>query len=304
MKDEKGVTANNITLSGVLSACASLGALDTGTSVHSYASERGLQHDIYVATALIDMYAKCGNVNRASEVFENAHSKNGPMWNAMISALAFNGRSKEAIRLFHRMSENDSVRPDDVTFVSVLSACVHGGMVEEGRRLFHLMNSAFGLVPKIEHYTCMVDLLSRAGLVHEAWDFIEKMPEKPDEIALGALLGACQKGGNVDVSEKAMRVLMEIEPRNSGNYIISSQIYASSKRWDECAKMRLLMRQKGVVKVPGSSWIEIDGGVYEFHVGELLDREEIHRLLEVLYDDMKPVLKGNDKKIFDDLEVY
>ncbi|KAJ0535786.1 putative tetratricopeptide-like helical domain superfamily [Helianthus annuus] len=281
MKDE-GVNANNITLSGVLSACASIGALDVGRSVDAYASERGLQHDIYVGSALIDMYAKCGTVDDAYKVFENMPFKNEVTWNAMISALAFNGRPREAISLFNRMSgENNAITPDDVTFVGVLAACVHGGMVNEGRKFFDLMTSSFSLVPKIEHYSCMVDLLSRAGLVYEAWDYIQQMPEKPDEIALGALLGACQKARNIDVSERVMKLLLEIEPRNSGNYIISSHIYANSKRWDDCAKMRLLMRQKGVTKVPGSSWIEIDAQVHEFHVGDSLhiNSQDVYKLL-------------------------
>ncbi|XP_076949596.1 pentatricopeptide repeat-containing protein At2g34400-like [Bidens hawaiensis] len=286
MKDE-GVSANNITLSGVLSACALVGALDIGRSVDAYASERGLQQDVYVGSALIDMYAKCGTVDHAYKVFESMPFKNVVTWNAMISALAFNGQPREAISLFNRMSEeNDDITPDEVTFVGVLAACVHGGMVDQGRRFFDLMKSSFSLVPKIEHYSCMVDLLSRAGLVYEAWDFIKKLPEKPDEIALGALLGACQKAGNLDVSEQVMKLLLEIEPRNSGNYIISSHIYASSKMWDDCAKMRLLMRQNGVTKVPGSSWIEIDAMVHEFHVGDSLhiNSEDIYKLL---LDEMK-----------------
>ncbi|KAI3726008.1 hypothetical protein L1987_65805 [Smallanthus sonchifolius] len=281
MKDE-GVNADKITLSGVLSACASIGALDVGRSVDAYASERGLQQDIYVGSALIDMYAKCGTVDHAYKVFENMPFKNKVTWNTMISALAFNGRPREAISLFNRMSEeNDAITPDDITFVGVLSACVHGGMVNEGHKFFDLMSSSFALVPKIEHYSCMVDLLSRAGLVYEAWDFIQKMPEKPDEIALGALLGACQKARNLDVSERVMNLLFEIEPMNSGNYIISSHIYANSKRWDDCAKMRRLMRQNGVTKVPGSSWIEIDSRVHEFHVGDSLhiNSEDIYKLL-------------------------
>ncbi|KAL8217832.1 hypothetical protein R6Q57_021205, partial [Mikania cordata] len=267
MKDE-GVNANNITLSGVLSACASVGALDVGRSIDAYASEKGLQQDIYVGSALINMYAKCGTVDHAYKVFDHMPLKNKVTWNAMISALAFNGRPNEALSLFYQMSEQekDAVIPDDVTFVGVLSACVHGGMVDEGRKLFDSMSSYFSLVPKIEHYSCMVDLLSRAGLVYEAWDFIQKMPEKPDEIALGALLGACHKTRNLDVCERVMTLLLEIEPRNSGNYIISSQIYANSNKWDDCAKIRSLMRQNGVTKVPGFSWIEIDARLHEFHV--------------------------------------
>nr|XP_043618384.1 pentatricopeptide repeat-containing protein At2g34400 isoform X2 [Erigeron canadensis] len=307
MKD-KGVNADKITLSGVLSACAAVGALDIGKSVDAYASEKGLQQDIYVATALIDMYAKCGSVDHASKVFENMSFKNVVTWNAMISALAFNGRAHEAISLFNRMSEeNNGITPDDVTFVGVLSACVHGGMVNEGRRFFDLMSSSFSLVPKIEHYSCIVDLLSRAGLVYDAWDFIKKMPEKPDEIVLGALLGACQKAGNLDISEQVMQLLLEIEPMNSGNYVISSHIYASSKKWNDSAKMRSLMRQNGVTKVPGFSWIEIDGQVHEFHVGDALhmDSDDIYRLLGFIYDEMisegyvvnNNFVKGNHKKL-------
>ncbi|PWA94534.1 pentatricopeptide repeat (PPR-like) superfamily protein [Artemisia annua] len=314
MKAE-GVKADKITLSGVLSACASIGALDVGKSVESYASERGLQKDIYVATALIDMYAKCGTVDHALQVFENMPFKNVVTWNTMISAFAFNGRAREAISLFNRMSEeNGVITPDDVTFVGVLSACVHGGMVNEGRRFFDIMSSSFKLVPKIEHYSCMVDLLSRAGLVHEAWDFIQKMPEKPDEIALGALLGACQKARNVDVSEKVIKLLIEIEPKNSGNYIISSHIYANSKRWDDSAKMRILMKQNGVTKIPGSSWIEIDAQLHEFHVGDNshINIVDIYWLLDCLYDEMKPEdyavykngVKGNYKKLLLTHEAY
>ncbi|CAL5382612.1 unnamed protein product [Camellia sinensis] len=276
----KGVNPDKITLIGVLSACASIGALDFGKSVDAYALERGLQHDIYVATALIDMYAKCGSMENALRVFERMPMKNEVSWNATISALAFNGRAQEALLLFKSMSEEgEAARPNDITFVAVLSACVHAGLVDEGQRLFNLMSSSFGLVPKIEHYSCMVDLLARAGQLYKAWDFIEKMPENPDEVMLGALLGACQKLRNFDVSEKVMKLLLEMEPSNSGNYVISSQIYADLKRWDDSARMRVMMRQKGVTKTPGCSWIEMDAQVHEFHAGDSvhLYSEEIYK---------------------------
>lgn len=287
---EAGVNPDKITLIGVLSACSSIGALDLGKWVDAYASQRGLQHDIYIATALIDMYAKCGSVDHALSVFEKMPHKNEVSWNAMISALAFHGQAHEALSLFDRMSkEGRSVCPNEITFVGVLSACVHVGLVDEGRRLFDAMISSFGLVPKIEHYTCMVDLLARAGLVYEAWDFIERMPEKPDEIALGALLGACHKLRNADISERVMKLLLEMEPSNSGNYIISSKIYANLKRWDDSARMRLLMRQKGVTKIPGFSWIEMNGHIHEFHAGDSLhlSSQEIYELLDDLFEEMK-----------------
>ncbi|KAK9269427.1 hypothetical protein L1049_001200 [Liquidambar formosana] len=285
-----GVIPDKITLIGVLSACASIGALDFGKWVDAYASQRGLQCDIYVATALIDMYAKCGTLDHALQVFNEMPQKNEVSWNAMISALAFHGRAGEALSLFKCMlKEGETVRPNDVTFVGVLSACVHVGLVDEGRRLFDSMSSFFGLVPKIEHYSCMVDLLARAGHVYEAWNFIEKMPEKPDEVVLGALLGACQKLRNVDVSERVMQLLLEMEPSNSGNYIISSKIYANMNRWDDSARMRVLMRQRGVPKTPGCSWIEIGSQLHEFHAGDglHLNLGEIYQVIELLNEEMK-----------------
>ncbi|PRQ37219.1 putative tetratricopeptide-like helical domain-containing protein [Rosa chinensis] len=283
---EAGVIPDKITLVGMLSACAAIGALDLGRWIDKYASERDFQHDIYVATALVDMYAKCGSLANALRVFEDMPQKNEVSWNAMISALAFHGRAHEAISLFERMTEEvGAAQPNDITFVAVLSACVHVGLVDEGRRLFDLMSSSFGLVPKVEHYSCMVDLLSRAGCVHEAWDFIKKMPEKPDEVTLGALLGACRKCGNVDITEQVVQLLLELEPSNSGNYVISSKIYAGLKMWDDSARMRVLMRQRGVSKTPGCSWIETENQLHEFHAGDNL--EEISQVLKVLYEDLK-----------------
>ncbi|XVF30973.1 hypothetical protein REPUB_Repub16aG0105400 [Reevesia pubescens] len=154
--------------------------------------------------------------------------------------------------------------PNDVTFAGVLSACVHAGLVDEGWRYFDLMNSSYGLTPKIEHYSCMVDLLARASQLYEAWDFIEKMPEKPYEIVLRALLGACQKYKNVD-------------------------IFANTRRWDDSAKMRVLMRQRGVNKTLGCSWIEIEAQLHEFLVGYDFQYHsiEIHQVFELLNVEMK-----------------
>lgn len=287
---EAGVNPDKITLIGVLSSCASIGSLDVGKWIEAYASERGLQHDIYVATALVDMYAKCGSLDNARRVFEGMPQKNEVSWNAMISALAFHGRAQEALSLFECMSKEGGVaHPNDITFVGVLSACVHAGLVDEGHRLFNMMGSSYGLVPKVEHYSCMVDLLARAGQLYEAWDFIEKMPEKPDEVVLGALLGACQKRRNIDVSERVMQLLLELEPSNSGNYIISSKILANLKRWDDSARMRMLMRQRGISKTPGCSWIEIETQLHEFHAADSLhlDSTEVYEVLDLLYEELQ-----------------
>ncbi|KDP46635.1 hypothetical protein JCGZ_04569 [Jatropha curcas] len=283
---ESGVDPDNVTMVVVLSACALIGALDMGKWVETYALQRGSQHDVYVASALVDMYAKCGNLDNALRVFESMPHKNEVSWNAMISALAFHGRAQETLSLFRRMLNDGSVEPNGITFVGVLSACVHAGLVDEGHQLFDSMNTSFGLVPTIEHYSCMVDLLARAGHLYEAWDFIERMPGKPDAIVLGALLGACQKLENVDVGERVSKMLLEMEPSNSGNYIISSQIYANFRRWDDSAKMRVLMRRHGVTKIPGCSWVEIGSQFHEFHAGDTLHHHSIE-IYDLLNEEMK-----------------
>ncbi|CAG7907852.1 unnamed protein product [Brassica rapa] len=281
------VSPDAVTFSTVLSACGSVGALELGKRIETYALETGLQHNIYVATGLVDMYGKCGSIEEALRVFEAMPVKNEATWNAMISAYAHHGQAQGALSLFDRMS----VPPSDVTFVGVLCACVHAGLVDQGRRYFHEMSSTFGLVPKIEHYTNVIDLLSRAGMLEEAWELMEKFPGKPDEIMLGAILGACQKRRDVVVGGKAMGMLMEMEEaKNAGNYVISSKVYAEMKMWDECAKTRALMRERGVVKTPGCSWIEMDGELMEFNAGsDCLEcgKEDSGSLYGLLVEEMK-----------------
>jgi pentatricopeptide repeat protein len=188
------------------------GALDLGKWVDTHASERGLQHDVYVASELIDMYAKCGSLDDALRVFESMPHKNEVSWNALISALAFHGQALEALSLFRRMSkDNGTVQPNDTNFIGVLSACVYAGLVDEGRQLFESMKLSFGLVPIVEHYSCMVDLCARAGLRNEAWELIKKMPRKPNEIVLGSLLGACQRRRNADVGERVIQLFPEMQ---------------------------------------------------------------------------------------------
>ncbi|RZC53528.1 hypothetical protein C5167_012387 [Papaver somniferum] len=279
---------NKITLSAVLSACASVGAIDLGKWVEEYSSKKGYLHDVYIATALVDMYAKCGSINQAHQIFDNMPSKNVVSWNAMISALAVHGRAQDAIALFKSMLKDGTVCPDDITFVGVLSACVHVGLVEEGCQWFDLMGPTFGLIPKVEHYSCMVDLLARSGNLEEAWNFIEKMPEKPDAVMLGALLGACKTRGNVEIGERVVSLLIDLEPANSGNYIISAKMYANSKKWDDSARMRGLMREKGVSKTPGVSWIDIESQLHEFHAGEIcLESNGIYQVFNLLNEEMK-----------------
>lgn len=287
---ESTTEPDKYTVAAVLSACASVGALKLGSWVDGFASRKGLiNRNVYISTALVDMYAKCGNLDRAIKIFQSMPHKNVVSWNAMISAMASHGHGQEAIELFHCMLDEKEVTPNDITFVGLLSACVHTGLVNEGRQWFNLMETKFGIVPRIEHYSCMVDLLARAGKVEEAWEFIENMPEEPDAVLLGALLNACRNSKNVEIGEKVMGKILELEPLNSGNYVISSKIYVNSNRLEDAARMRGLMKERGVSKTPGCSWIEIDGQAYDFYAGDRLHPEtlDLNWVIDLMLEEMK-----------------
>ncbi|KAK3128228.1 hypothetical protein QOZ80_6BG0458670 [Eleusine coracana subsp. coracana] len=266
MWERAGIQPNGLTVSSVLPACAAVGAMELGRKVEEYARVNGLLKNVYVANALVEMYAKCGNIRQAWEVFQGiGQQRDLCSWNSMIMAFAVHGLWREALALFHKL-RMAGVKLDGITFVGVILACTHGGLVNEGKLLFNSMLVDFGLRPRIEHYGCMVDLLGRAGLLKEADTLIASMPVQPDAVIWGALLGACSFHGNVELAEIAVDNLMRLEPQNTANLVILSNIYASCGKWDGVARVWKLLKEKEHKKSAGYSFIELDGRMHKFLV--------------------------------------
>lgn len=285
-----GLEHNKFTISSVLSACAGLAALIEGNQVHSVLIKTGFGSNIFVASSLIDVYAKCGSIKDAYIVFASVEMKNIVLWNAMISGFSKHACSLEVMILFEKLQQM-GMCPNELTYISVLSVCSHMGLVKEGRRYFDRMIKEHNMAPNVFHYSCMVDILSRAGLVFEAMDIIQHMPFVATASMWGSLLSSCRIHGNLELAEIAAKNLFEIEPDNAGNHVLLSNIYAANKRWDEVAKSRKLLKDSEAKKERGKSWIEIKDKVHTFMVGERNHPRiaEIYSKLEDLVEEMKRV---------------
>ncbi|XP_057958576.1 pentatricopeptide repeat-containing protein At4g21065-like [Malania oleifera] len=262
-----GVRPDEITMVSVVSACTDLGALELGKWVESYIDREKVQRTVELCNALIDMFAKCGDVDKALKLFRNMSERTIVSWTSVIAGLAMNGRGLEAVSLFEEMKEAGMV-PDDVVFIGLLSACSHSGLVEEGKQYFGLMKFGYAIVPKMEHYGCMVDLLCRAGLVKEALEFVQGMPIEPNPIIWRMLITACRAVGEFRLGESITKQLIENEPMHESNYVLLSNIYAKMFHWENKIKVREVMGKKGMRKIPGSSMIELDNKIYEFVSGD------------------------------------
>ncbi|KAG7023204.1 Pentatricopeptide repeat-containing protein, chloroplastic/mitochondrial, partial [Cucurbita argyrosperma subsp. argyrosperma] len=256
---QSGVEPDEATLVVTVSACSALGALDFGRWVHSHVKDNDRGKTIAVFNSLIDMYAKCGAVEDAREMFNATSGKNIVTWNTMIMGLATHGDVEDALTLFSNMLAEKIVTPDGVTFLGVLCACNHGGKVEEGRRYFDLMTKHCNIQPTVKHYGSMVDILGRAGFVEEAYQLIRSMPMECNAVIWRTLLAACRMHGNVKLGERVRSHVLEIEPDHSSDYVLLANIYASSGQWNEMMKVRKSMQRKGVQKPePGNSFLEIN----------------------------------------------
>ncbi|CAJ1960457.1 unnamed protein product [Sphenostylis stenocarpa] len=280
---EKRVRPNEAILVTLLSVSAQLGLLCYGRFIHSTVEAMRFPITVHIGTALVDMYAKCGCIEKARILFDGMVKKDEWTWNVMICGLASHDCAKEALALFHRFID-EGFRPVNVTFVGVLNACSRSGLVGEGKQYFKLMVDGYGIQPDMEHYGCMVDLLAHAGLVDEAVELIEEMAIAPDPVMWATLLDACRLHGFVEMGEKIGNKLIELDPTHDGHYVQLAGIYAKVRKWEDVVRIRELMSERIAGKVAGWSLIEVQGKLHRFIAG---DREhecssDIYKMLEKL----------------------
>ncbi|KAL5558785.1 hypothetical protein UlMin_034996 [Ulmus minor] len=262
-----GVEPDEICIISALPACAHLGALEVGKWIHIYSDRNGLFRSIGICNALIEMYAKCGCIDSARQLFDAMSKRDVISWSTMIGALANHGKAEEAIVLFQDM-QGAEVEPNGITLLGLLSACAHAGFWDEGLKYFDSMRRDYHLEPEIEHYGCLVDLLGRSGRLDQALEMIKKMPMKPDSKIWGSLLSSCRTHCNLEIALIAMEHLLELEPDDTGNYVLLSNIYADIGKWEVVSKIRKLVRIKSMKKTPGCSSIEVNNRVEEFVAGD------------------------------------
>lgn len=285
-----GLCPDPVTLVGVLSSCAHLGVRSDGSEVHKRIESSGFGSNPFLKNALINMYSRCGNLVKASEIFDDMREKSIVSWTAIIGGYGMHGQGEVAVQLFDKMIKN-GIQPDGAAFVSILSACSHTGLTDKGLEYFAIMDRKYGLQPGREHYTCMVDLLGRAGRLKEAQELIKSMPVKPDGAIWGALLGACKIHRNVELAEMAFERVIEFEPTNIGYYVLLSNIYSEANNLEGVLRVRVMMRERHLKKEPGCSYVECKGKTHLFLAGDRRhpQAEDIYKMLTKLEDLLKEV---------------
>ncbi|KAF9608195.1 hypothetical protein IFM89_007817 [Coptis chinensis] len=288
-----GPKPNNYTLAAMLSVSSSLASIDHGKQIHGVAIRSGEESSVSVGNSLVTMYAKGGSIQNSRRVFDHVSwNKDTVSWTSMIISLAQHGLGEEAIELFEKML-SIGIKPDHITYVGVISACTHAGFVEQGQNYFSLMQNVHKIKPTHSHYSCMIDLFGRAGLLQQAHNFIEKMPVEPDVIAWGSLLSSCKVHKNVELAKIAAERLLLIDPENSGAYSALANAYSACGKWDDAARIRRLMKDRGVKKDQGSSWIQIKNKVHVFSA-----EDGSHPQKDVIYITMAKLWKEIKKRGF------
>ncbi|KAF8408156.1 hypothetical protein HHK36_007298 [Tetracentron sinense] len=285
-----GLKPDDGTMISILAACAESGLLGLGKRIHVSIERNRFRCSTQVCNALVDMYAKCGSLDKALSVFDGMIKRDVVSWNAMLQGLSMHGRGERALELFSRM-KREGVSPDRVTFIGVLCACTHVGLIDEGHQYFSTMERDYGVVPQVEHYGCMIDLLGRGGHLKEAFGLAKSMPVEPNAIIWGTLLGACRMHNDVGLAEEVVDHLVKLEPSDAGNFAMLSNIYAAAGNWDDVAKVRSQMKSTGVQKTSGASSIEVDDEVHEFTVDcrSHPQSERIYKMINRLGQHLKQV---------------
>uniref|UniRef100_A0A7N1A1M4 DYW domain-containing protein n=1 Tax=Kalanchoe fedtschenkoi TaxID=63787 RepID=A0A7N1A1M4_KALFE len=278
-----GVDPDEYTLGSVISSCGNLASLEEGTQFHCQALVSGLISFITVSNALVTLYGKCGNIEESDKLFSEMDVKDAVTWTALVSGYAQFGKADETINLFENMLSH-GMKPDGVTFVGLLSACSRAGLIEKGQGYFKSMLEEHGIKPTPDHHTCMIDLLSRAGRLEQAKDFINQMPYSPDAIGWATLLSSCRFYKNIEIGQWAADHLSELEPNNPASYVLLTSLYAAQGKWDHVAQLRRGMRDMGVKKEPGFSWIKYKGKVHIFSADDMSNpfSDQIYAELETL----------------------
>ncbi|CAN6168633.1 unnamed protein product [Urochloa humidicola] len=286
------------TYAGAIAACGELGALKHGKQLHGHLVQLGFEGSNSAGNALITMYAKCGAVKEAHHVFLVMPNVDSVSWNAMISALGQHGHGREALELFDQMVA-EGIYPDRISFLTVLTACNHAGLVDEGFHYFESMKRDFGIIPGEDHYARLIDLLGRAGRIGEARYLIKTIPFEPTPSIWEAILSGCRTNGDMELGAYAADQLFKMTPEHDGTYILLSNTYSAAGRWVDAARVRKLMRDRGVKKEPGCSWIEVGNKVHVFLVGDTKHPEahEVYHFLEMVGAKMRKLGYLPDTKV-------
>ncbi|KAL8230197.1 hypothetical protein R6Q59_000178 [Mikania micrantha] len=295
---EHGCDPDDVTCLLVLQACSNMCAFEFGERVHRYIKDHGYIHALNLCNALIAMYSKCGQLDKAYEVFQETPNKDVVSWTAMISGFASNGYGGEAINTFREM-EKMGISPDEQTFTALLSGCSHSGLLDEGRSIFDRMQREFGVMPNVHHYGCLVDLMGRVGLVEDAYELILSMKCQPDATIWRTLLGACKVHGNLALGERVIEHLIELKAQEAGDYILLLNIYSSAGDCEKVIEVRKLMKENGIQTTPSASTIELKGEIHEFKADDT-SHSRISEVYEML-DEIEKQLKigGYDAAITD-----
>lgn len=282
------VEVDLFTVTSIICACANSGVVELGQQVHAHIEKIGHRIDAHLGSSLIDMYVKCGNLDDAWMVFKQTKDVNVVLLTSIISGFAMHGQGRKAVSLFKSM-KNEGIKPNEVTFVAVLTACSHAGLLDEGSRYFRLMKEVYAINPGVEHFTCMVDLYGRAGQLNETKNFIYENGISHMSAVWRSFLSSCRLHKNIEMAKWVSEKLIQLDSLDPGSYILLSNIYATERIWDEAARVRSLMQERRVIKQPAQSWIQINNQVHTFAAGDRTHPQEteIYAYLEKLIGRLK-----------------